>query len=102
MARPVRSRWEHQRCLVCQRDLWCQGRPFDACSRNILARVLEKAAAMGYTMNLGMEAEFFVLRDDPVLGYRPVSDRKNLESPLTTSRACSITWPDGRTRFRHE
>lgn len=62
-------------------DLWCQGKPFDACSRNILKRVLAKAAAMGYTMNLGMEAEFFVLRDDPVLGYRPVSDRKNLEKP---------------------
>lgn len=62
-------------------DLWCQGKPFDACSRNILKRVLAKAASMGYTMNLGMEAEFFVLRDDPVLGYKPVSDRKNLEKP---------------------
>lgn len=62
-------------------DLWCEGKPFDACSRNILKRVLAKAAGMGFGMNLGMEAEFFVLRDDPVLGYRPMSDRKNLDKP---------------------
>jgi glutamine synthetase len=62
-------------------DLWCEGRPFEACSRNILKRALAKAASMGYAMNLGMEAEFFVLRDDPVLGFRPLSDRKNLDKP---------------------
>jgi glutamine synthetase len=62
-------------------DLWCEGKPFEACSRNILKRVLAKAADMGFTMNLGMEAEFFVLRDDPELGYRPISDRKNLDKP---------------------
>ena len=62
-------------------DLWCEGKPFEACSRNILKRVLAKAADLGFTMNLGMEAEFFVLRDDPELGYRPLSDRKNLDKP---------------------
>jgi glutamine synthetase len=62
-------------------DLWCQGKPFDACSRNILKRALAKADTLGYGLNLGMEAEFFVLRDDPVLGFKPISDRKNLEKP---------------------
>lgn len=62
-------------------DLWCEGKPFEACSRNILKRAVAKAASMGYGMNLGMEAEFFVLQDDPVLGYKPLSDRKNLEKP---------------------
>jgi len=62
-------------------DLWCEGRPFEACSRNILKRALSKAAGMGYTMNLGMEAEFFVLRDDPERGYAPLSDRKHLDKP---------------------
>ena len=37
-------------------DLWCQGKPFDACSRNILKRALAKADALGYGLNLGMEA----------------------------------------------
>lgn len=62
-------------------DLWCKGKPFEACSRNILKRSLAKAAGMGYGMNLGMEAEFYVLRDDPALGYRPMSDRRNLDKP---------------------
>ncbi|HET6387979.1 type III glutamate--ammonia ligase [Hyphomicrobium sp.] len=62
-------------------DLWCRGQPFEACSRNILKRVLAKADAMGYGMNLGMEAEFFVLKDDPVLGFKPLSERKHLEKP---------------------
>lgn len=62
-------------------DLWCQGKPFEACSRNILKRSLAKADALGYGLNLGMEAEFFVLKDDPVLGFKPLSDRKHLEKP---------------------
>jgi glutamine synthetase len=62
-------------------DLWCEGKPFEPCSRNILKRVLAKADAMGYGLNLGMEAEFFVLRDDPALGYKPISDRKHLDKP---------------------
>ena len=62
-------------------DLWCKGQPFDACSRNILQRATAKAAAMGYTMNLGMEAEFFVLQDTENGGYKPLSDRKHLEKP---------------------
>lgn len=62
-------------------DLWCRGQPFEACSRNILKRALAKADAMGYGMNLGMEAEFFVLKDDPALGFKPLSDRKHLEKP---------------------
>lgn len=60
-------------------DLWCEGKPFDSCSRNILRRSLAKADALGYGMNLGIEAEFYVLRDDPVLGFAPLSDRKNLD-----------------------
>lgn len=62
-------------------DLWCQGKPFEACSRNILKRVLARAAGMGFSMNLGMEAEFFVLRDDPEHGYVPLSDRPHLAKP---------------------
>lgn len=64
-------------------DLWCKGVPFEACSRNILKRATEQAAKKGYTLNLGMEAEFFVLQDDPEApqGFRPVSARKHLDKP---------------------
>lgn len=62
-------------------DLWCKGKPFEACSRNILKRVIGRASDLGLQFNLGMEAEFFVLRDDPTLGYTPMSDRKHLTKP---------------------
>ncbi|MFA5951745.1 MAG: type III glutamate--ammonia ligase [Hyphomicrobium sp.] len=62
-------------------DLWCQNKPFEPCSRNILKRVTAKAASMGFTFNLGMEAEFFVLKDDDAGGFRPISDRKHLDKP---------------------
>jgi glutamine synthetase len=43
-------------------DLSYHDRPYDACSRVILKRVVEKARQMGYTLNLGIETEFYVLR----------------------------------------
>ena len=61
-------------------NLWCQGKPFEACSRNILARVTGEAASLGYAMNLGLEAEFFVLKDSE-RGPVPVSDRDDLSKP---------------------
>ena len=62
-------------------DLYTKGKPFEACSRNILKRVLAQAATLGYGMNLGMEAEFFVFQDDPTLGFKPLSARQHLAKP---------------------
>jgi len=61
-------------------DLWCEGKPFEPCSRNILKRALAKARDMGFRLNCGMEAEFFVLRDVEN-GYGPISTRENLAKP---------------------
>ncbi len=61
-------------------DLWCEGRPFEACSRNILKRALARARDMGFTLNCGIEAEFFVLRDADGQ-IVPMSDRHNLAKP---------------------
>jgi glutamine synthetase len=61
-------------------DLWCEGKPFEPCSRNILKRALAKAKSMGFKLNCGMEAEFFVLRDAEG-GYAPVSPRESLAKP---------------------
>ena len=61
-------------------NLWCKGKPFDACSRNILARATQAAADMGFVMNLGMEAEFYVLKDGEA-DVVPVSDRDTLDKP---------------------
>ncbi len=62
-------------------DLWCGGKPFEACSRNILGRVLDGAAKLGYGVNVGIEAEFCVLRDGADGGYEPLSARQNLAKP---------------------
>lgn len=40
------------------------GTPFDGCPRNNLKRVLADAKEMGYTMNVGTEAEFFLFEKD--------------------------------------
>ncbi len=40
------------------------GTPFDGCPRNNLKRVLAEAKELGYTMNVGTEAEFFLFEKD--------------------------------------
>ena len=45
-------------------DLHLHGRPFEACSRNILKRQLAQATQMGFRFNLGIETEFYILKDD--------------------------------------
>ena len=61
-------------------NLWCEGKPFEACSRNILARATKAAAEMGFVMNLGMEAEFYVLKDGEKRAVT-VSERDTLDKP---------------------
>jgi glutamine synthetase len=62
-------------------DLHLKGRPFEACSRTILKRQLERAASLGYRLNLGIEIEFFVFKDDEAGKPVPVSSRDNLLKP---------------------
>ncbi|SRR5579883_560506 len=61
-------------------DLYLAGKPFEACCRSILKRVLADAAAMGFTFNLGIETEFFILKDENGKAV-PVSDRDTLAKP---------------------
>lgn len=61
-------------------NLWCDGKPFEACSRNILGRIANEAASLGYVMNLGLEAEFYVLKDQDGAAV-PVSERDTLDKP---------------------
>jgi glutamine synthetase len=62
-------------------DLYLDGRPFEACSRNILKRQLARAAAMGFRFNLGIEMEYFILKDDENGRPTPISPRDNLAKP---------------------
>lgn len=62
-------------------DLWCESKPFEACSRNILKRQLQAALDRGYAMKLGMEAEFFVFEDRDDGSFAPVSTLPHLDKP---------------------
>ena len=62
-------------------DLWCEGKPFEPCCRNILGRVLARGREMGVGVNTGIEAEFYVLRDGENGSYSPVNARGNLAKP---------------------
>jgi glutamine synthetase len=70
-------------------DLYLHGKPFAACSRSILKRQLQRAAALGYQLNLGVEMEYFILKDnergDPV----PISPRDTLAKPCYDVRLLS-------------
>lgn len=76
-----------------QSDLFVGAEPFEAASRNILGRQVRAAAEMGYRFNLGVETEFFVLKDGPA-GPETVSERDTLEKACYTvpSLLDNLTW----------
>jgi glutamine synthetase len=63
-------------------DLYCDGKLFEPCSRNIFKRVLAQAADMGFSFDLGIEPEFFILKTDEATGLPvPIGDRDLLAKP---------------------
>ena len=77
-------------------NLQLGGQPFEACSRNILCRVRDQAAAMGLRFNLGVETEFFVLRRDADGGLQPASAADQLDKPCYDLRGLldNLGWLD--------
>jgi len=68
-------------------DLYMSAGPFEACSRNILKRVMKQAADMGYKCNLGIETEFFILKDGEDGTAVPTSDSDTLAKPCYDVRS---------------
>jgi glutamine synthetase len=62
-------------------DLYLKGQPFPACCRSILKQVLAEATRMGFTFNLGIETEFFILKESEDGQVIPISDRDTLDKP---------------------
>lgn len=75
-------------------DLHLAGEPFEACSRGILRRALATAADMGFTFNLGVETEFYVLRERLDGALSPASERDTLDKPCYDIRGMldNYTW----------
>ena len=56
------------------------GQPFSSCSRRLLMRQIEQLKKLGYTLNVGIEPEFFLLSKDA--NGRPIPDtRDDLDKP---------------------
>ncbi len=77
-------------------NLQFNGEPFEACSRSILCRVREQAAAMGFRFQLGVETEFFVLRRGADGSLEPASASDSLEKPCYDLRGLldNLGWLD--------
>jgi glutamine synthetase len=68
-------------------DLWVGDEPFEACSRQILRRVTADAATEGWVFNLGIETEFFLLRDDEDGSSVPAASSDTLDKPCYDLRS---------------
>jgi glutamine synthetase len=68
-------------------DLWVGDQPFEACSRQILRRVTADAATEGWVFNLGIETEFFLLRDDEDGSSVPAASSDTLDKPCYDLRS---------------
>ncbi|MGF7237505.1 MAG: type III glutamate--ammonia ligase [Frankia sp.] len=73
-------------------DLYLAGKPFAACSRIILGRVMADAAELGLVPQLGIETEFYVLRDHPD-GPVPLAASDTLDKPCYDLRSLLHSFP---------
>jgi glutamine synthetase len=73
-------------------DLELGGKPFEACSRQILKRAVAQAAEMGFVFNLGIETEFFIFREDGA-GLVPDQPTKVLAKPAYDVRHLLHSFP---------
>jgi glutamine synthetase len=73
-------------------DLWIGESPFEACSRQILKRVTADAATLGYTFNLGIETEFFLLSEEGGAAA-PADADDDLDKPCYDLRGMLRNYP---------
>lgn len=62
-------------------DGFVDGRPFEACPRQVLRRAVDRLAERGWTMRTGIEPEFFLLKRSPEGGWAPADDADRLDKP---------------------
>jgi len=74
-------------------DLYLHGKPFEACSRSILKRVLKQASDMGYRFNLGIETEFYLFRENADGTVTPGTRRDDLDKPAYDVRQLLNSFP---------
>ena len=68
-------------------NIHVEGQPWPYCPRTILQRQLARAKELGYTLNVGVEPEFMLLKPDGQGGYMPWDDLDTLGKPCYDLRA---------------
>lgn len=71
--------WQPEFAVV-PTSLHLDGQPYAQESRNFLASQVERAGALGYVANVGIEPEFYVLRETPD-GWAPLVVEDRLNAP---------------------
>jgi len=62
-------------------DIYVEGKEWPYCPRTILRRQLERAKSLGYTFKIGMELEFFLLRETADGGIELADPLDRLDQP---------------------
>ncbi len=81
-------------------DLVWHGEPYPLCGRSVLRRVLREVEARGWTFNLGIEPEFYVLRETDG-GYAPLAPTDTLKMPGYDLRSTFDSMPFLATMVAH-
>ncbi len=68
-------------------DLFCEGVPFEACSRTRFKNVLKQASDLGFQFNFGIEPEFFLLKQINSSSFGPIGPRDDLAKPAYDVRS---------------
>ena len=68
-------------------DMYVEGEAWHYCPRTILRRQLDAAKAKGYVFNVGIEAEFMLLKQDESGAYAPWDKLDTLDKPCYDLRA---------------
>ena len=71
--------------LAC--DLTVEGEPWPYCPRTILRRQIERAAALGYELKIGIELEYFLLKRKEDGSLAIADDLDTMEQPCYDMRA---------------
>jgi glutamine synthetase len=62
-------------------DGFVDGEPFEACPRQVLKRATARLAERGWTLQTGIEPEFFLLRRDAAGAWQPADGGDRLDKP---------------------
>ena len=68
-------------------DMYVEGKAWHYCPRTILRRQLDVAKERGYIFNVGIEAEFMLLKQDEIGQYSPWDKLDTLDKPCYDLRA---------------